>query len=94
MEILIFMNTNTLNNFIEERFQDNYSLLLDNSDYIELSNDYNTQYRQLVKSISAEDLKLVENIIDIKSRLLSEEVYLAYKIGFADGFNLSNSIKN
>ena len=88
------MNTNTLNNFIEERFQDNYSLLLDNSDYIELSNDYNTQYRQLVKSISAEDLKLVENIIDIKSRLLSEELYLSYKIGFTDGFNLSNSIKN
>lgn len=88
------MNTNTLNNFIEERFQDNYSLLLEDSDYIELSNDYNTQYRQLMKLIPDEHLKLVENIIDTKSRLLSEEVYLSYKIGFADGFSLSNSIKN
>ena len=88
------MNANSLNNFIEERFQDNYASLLDNSEYIELSNDYNAQYRQLVKLIPDEDLKLVENIIDTKSHLLSEEIYLSYKIGFADGFNLGNSIKN
>lgn len=87
------MDINTLNNYIEDRLQNNYSVLLDNISYIELNKLYNSEYKHLSTLISNKDLKVVETLIDIKSRLLSEEVYLSYKIGFSDGFDLSNHIK-
>lgn len=87
------MDTNSLNNFIEDRFQENYSLLLDNANYIDLSKNYNAEYKNLEKAISSEDMKLVDKLIDSKNYLFSKELYLAYKIGFADGFHFSDDIK-
>lgn len=41
------MDTNTLNNFIEDRLQNNYSVLLDNASYIGLNKNYNSEYKHL-----------------------------------------------
>lgn len=87
------MESDSLNNFIDDRLQDNYFLLQKKAEYVNLNNKLNSQYRNFVENLSAEDLRILENIIDMKSCLLSEEVYLSYKIGFSDGMKFSKEIK-
>ena len=93
MEIFVLMESDSLNNFIDDRLQDNYFLLQKKAEYVNLNNKLNSQYRNFVENLSAEDLRILENIIDMKSCLLSEEVYLSYKIGFSDGMKFSKEIK-
>lgn len=87
------MISDSLNNFIDERLQSNYFLLQKNTDYVDLNNRFNSQYREFIKNLSDEDLRVLENIIDMKNCLLSEEVYLSYKIGFSDGIKFNKEIK-
>ena len=87
------MDIDTFNSFIEDRLQNNYSSLLNNSEYVSLNVLYTNKYRDFVSKISAENKKLFEEIIDIKGNLLSEEIYLSYLIGFHDCFELKKEIQ-
>lgn len=87
------MGIDTFNSFIEDRLQNNYSSLLNNSKYVSLNVLYTNKYRDFVSNISAEHKKLFEEIIDIKGNLLSEEIYLSYLIGFHDAFELKKEIQ-
>lgn len=89
----LYMGIDTFNSFIEDRLQNNYSSLLNNSKYVSLNVLYTNKYRDFVSNISAEHKKLFEEIIDIKGNLLSEEIYLSYLIGFHDGFELKKEIQ-
>lgn len=86
------MDTDSFNNYIEDRFQCNYSLLLDNPKYIALNSEFNTKYRDLGVELTKEQLKMVEHLLEIKNDIFSEDMYLAYKVGFTDGFNLKKDI--
>lgn len=86
------MDTDCFNNYIEDRFQSNYSLLLNNPKYIALNAEFNTKYRDLGVELTKEQLKMVEHLLEIKNNIFSEDMYLAYKVGFTDGFNLKKDI--
>lgn len=86
------MDTDSFNNYIEDRFQSNYSLLLNNPKYIALNAEFNTKYRDLGVELTKDELKLVERLLEIKNNIFSEDMYLAYKVGFTDGFNFKKDI--
>lgn len=87
------MNIDTLNSFIENRIQDNYSILLDNLKYISLNDVYTNKYQSFVSKISDDDKTLFNELIDIKSSLFTEEIYLSYIVGLHDGFEFNKGIK-
>lgn len=87
------MNIDTLNSFIENRIQDNYSILLDNLKYISLNDVYTNKYQSFISNISDDDKALFNELIDIKSSLFTEEIYLSYIVGLHDGFEFNKRIK-
>ncbi len=87
------MNIDTLNSFIENRIQDNYSILLDNLKYISLNDVYTNKYQSFISKISDDDKTLFNELIDIKSSLFTEEIYLSYIVGLHDGFEFNKGIK-
>lgn len=87
------MNIDALNSFIEDRIQDNYSILLNNLNYISLSDMYTNKYQSFMSKISSDDKVLLNELIDIKSSLFTEEIYLSYIIGLHDGFEFNKGIK-
>ena len=71
------MDIDTFTSFIEDRLQNNYSSLLNNSKYVSLNVLYTNKYRDFVSNISAENKKLFEEIIDIKGIFfLKKFIYL------------------
>ena len=78
---------------IENRIQDNYSILLDNLKYISLNDVYTNKYQSFISKISDDDKTLFNELIDIKSSLFTEEIYLSYIVGLHDGFEFNKGIK-
>lgn len=89
----MYMNVDFFNTYIDDRLQTNYHILLDNPKYVTLVKQFNKDYRTLSNSLSPEKVNQLEKIIDLKNVLLSNEVYLSYKIGFKDALDLKNTIK-
>lgn len=49
------MDIDTFNSFIEDRLQNNYSSLLNNSKYVSLNVLYTNKYRDFISNITAEN---------------------------------------
>lgn len=86
------MNMEILDNFIEDRLQSNYPSLLNNTKYLSSSKKLNSEYKELVNQLPKDSIRILEDIMSIKDDLMTQEVYLSYKVGFADGFNFKNEI--
>lgn len=86
------MNMEILDNFIEDRFQSNYPSLFNNAKYLSSSKKLDIEYKLLISQLSKDSLHTLENIMSIKNDLMTQEIYLSYKVGFADGFNFKNEI--
>lgn len=86
------MNMEILDNFIEDRLQSNYPALLNNTKYLSSSRKLNSEYKTLINQLPKDSLHTLENIMSVKDDIITQEIYLAYKVGFSDGFNFKNEI--
>lgn len=81
-----------LNTYIEERFQNNYNLLVNDFSYSNVTKLFNYKHKNFIKELSKEDIALLEDLLEMKNALASKEVHLAYRIGLNDGIKLSSDI--
>lgn len=86
------MSSDIFNNYIEDRLEENYQSLLDNQHYLDLSRKFNFEYKKLCSVLSPNNKKDLDFLLDTKNKLLSEEIYLSYKLGLSDGFDLRKNI--
>lgn len=80
--------------FVEYRVQDNIKKLLHNENYINDNSNYNKLFEELLDNAMPKEKKKIEDMCDALHGMNSEEVYLAYKIGFIDGIHLNNYVKS
>lgn len=72
--------------FIEERLNQSYSDLKNNSEYVKLEKDYDDIFKKLTENI--EEKKIVEEYEKIKIDMYEMQLKQAYRSGFKDSIYL------
>lgn len=72
--------------FIEERLNQSYSDLKNNSEYVKLEKDYDAIFKKLTENI--EENKIVEEYEKIKIDMYEMQLKQAYRSGFKDSIYL------
>jgi hypothetical protein len=88
------MDTNFLNDVIEERITKNINKLHKKKEWKNKDTEYRNIYDFLFNTLNTNTCEQLERMMYLKLELLSDEIYIAYKTGFIDGIKLNEQLGN
>lgn len=83
------LSDETINDYIDERINNNYEIIMKSTEYKKKSKMYNKLYNYLYEKLSSEDKEKFEEILNIKGDIVGFEVYLSYLIGMHDQIKIN-----
>ena len=78
--------------FIDERINDNFSKLSKTKEFSELNNKYINLLEKMRNTLSDEQIKRFESLLELNNSLHSQEIFFCYHLGLIDGIKIENSI--
>lgn len=86
--------TTNFNDFINQRLADNTEKLKKNKSYNKNELKFYKLEDSILNEASKKEKKQLNILFSALYDMQTEENFLAYKLGFFDGFNFNNSMKN
>lgn len=86
--------TTSFNNFISQRFENNVKKLKKNKNYKENEFKFYKLEDDILINSSNEEKERLNTLLSYLYDMQTEENFSAYKLGFYDGMNFNNYIKN
>lgn len=81
-----------LEDFLSNRIEESYKIVIDKKEYIELNQRYKALEKLFIESLKDKNQKeIYQKLRDIRMELDSQELEEAYLIGFRDSSKINNN---
>jgi len=85
--------TTNFNNFINQRFEDNVKRLKKNKYYKKNEFKFYKLEDDIINKANKEEKEKLDILFSSLYNMQTEEIFLAYKLGFSDGINFNRYMK-